>query len=472
MAFQKGKLFRFTRMNTLIKFLTGFIKKIFEPISKIINGIESDYDEQSVLKKTFIGFFKLRYVLLFSVLLLILCAGYFFASHNNSEAYAVMSLNYEESAKGLNPNSTRFNVYEIKSPEVVEKMLYYCGIDKDTVDIDKIIDSITINPTNSKAFKIDDYYIATSYGIRIKNTVGTKEVNTKDLLTFLCKAYTDIFYERYADNRSILSFDVNEFDGLEFLTAADLMQLKAQQQSKYLNNRVKQSKTFTERASEETFKSLSERLEDFQNYDIERYRSYVLQSGIAHDKVHFIGVLDYVNFTDSIKYDKDMAGYDVRYDGVSMYNDTTTSVVMIPTIDSEKGNYYMSKTKTGMDYMANQADNFLESAQETAKKIETNKDIIAKMQEGRNSKSDVDKANKMIADMQVKFSDLGKQIELIDKAYIKYKTKDYVTFQIKGMSLRQRLRIDLLLELAIIFILVAFATIWIKFRYFGGGVKR
>ena len=289
---------------------------------------------------------------------------------------------------------------------------------------------------------------------------------------FLCKAYTDIFYERYADNRSVLNFDVKEFDGLEFLTAADLMQLKVQQQSKYLNSRVKQSKTFTDGDSEETFKSLSEKLEDFQNYDIERYRSYVLQSGIAHDKTHFVGVIDFVNFTDAIKYNKDMAAYNARYEGVSMYNDTMTSVVMIPTIDREKSNYYMSKTKTGMDYMANQADDFLESAQETAKKIETNSDIVAKMQAGKNQKSDVDKANKMINDMQVKFSELGRQIELIDKAYIKYKTKDYVTFQIKGMSLRQRLRVDLLLELAVIFILGAFAAIWIKFRYLGGGVKR
>ena len=472
MAFQKGKLFRFTRINKLTNLLTGFIKKIFRPISKIMNGIESDYDEQSAFKKTLIGFFKLRYAVLFSVLLIILCAGYFFASHNDSESYAVMSLNYEESAKGLNPNSTRFNIYEMKSPEVVEKMLYYCGIDKDAVDIDKIIDSITINPTNSKGFKVDDYYIATSYGVRIKNTVGIKEVRTRDLLTFLCKAYTDIFYERYADNRSVLNFDVKEFDGLEFLTAADLMRLKAQQQSKYLNNRVKQSKTFTDGASEDTFKSLSERLEDFQNYDIERYRSYVLQSGIAHDKMHFIGVLDYVNFTNSIKYDKDMAAYDVRYDGVSMYNDAMTSVVMIPTIDREKSNYYMSKTKTGMDYMASQADKFLESAQDTAKKIEINSDIISKIQAGNNKKSDVDKAYKMMNDMQVKFIDLGKQIELIDKAYIKYKTKDYVTFQIKGMSLRQRLRVDLLIELAIILVLAVFVAIWIKFRYFGGGVKR
>ena len=139
MAFHKGKLFRFTRINKLIKFLTDLFKKIFRPISKIVSDTESDYEEQSILKRTFIVFFKFRYLLLFSTLLLILCAGYFFASHNNSESYAVMSLNYEESAKGLNPNSTRFNIYEMKSPEVVEKMLFYCGIDKDDVDLDNLI---------------------------------------------------------------------------------------------------------------------------------------------------------------------------------------------------------------------------------------------------------------------------------------------------------------------------------------------
>ena len=129
MGSSSGKIFRFTRTKKLIKIFTDFIKKIFSPVSKTINDIAVDYDEQATWKKTFIAFFKLRYVFLFSMILVIVCAGYFFALHNDSESSAVMSLNYEESAKGLNPNSTRFNIYELKSPEVVKKMLYYCGIE-------------------------------------------------------------------------------------------------------------------------------------------------------------------------------------------------------------------------------------------------------------------------------------------------------------------------------------------------------
>lgn len=475
MDFQIGEKFRFTRLNKLIDFLTQLIKKLFSPITKLLNDIDNNYSDQSAIKKTLIGLFQLRIVICIAVIAIAVCSACFFAARNDGESSAVMSLNYEESAKGLNPNSTRFNVYELKSPDVVEKMLYYCGVNADDVDMDKLIDSITIKPTNSKGFSPDEYYIATSYRITMKKVDDIKDVSTHDLLVYLCKAYTDVFYDRYAENRSVLDFDVEEFDDLEFLLVADLLKLKAEQQSKYLNTRVKQSKTFTDGSSDATFKSLSEEVEDFKNYDIEGYRSFVLQTGIAHDKAHFQRVLDYVNLIEGIKFNKDMASYDVRYDGIEIFNEAMISIVMIPTVDREKNNYYMSKTKTAMDYMAKQADDHLATAQETAKKILTNEDIMVKMQAGQNEPSDAEKANKMIKDMQVKFNKLGRQIESIDKAYIKYKTKDYVTFQISGSSLMQKIRPDMLFTIIVVFMAGCFVAMWIRFRYFSevsGGVKR
>ena len=237
---------------------------------------------------------------------------------------------------------------------------------------------------------------------------------------------------------------------------------------------VKQSKTFTDGTSDETFKSLSEKVDDFKNYDLEGYRSFVLQTGIAHDKAHFQRVLDYVNLVEGIKYNKDIAAYGVRYDGIEIFNEAMISIVMIPTVDREKNNYYMSKTKTAMDYMANQADNYLETAQETAKKILTNEDIIAKMQEGENRESDVKKAYNMIKDMQIKFNKLGRQIESIDKAYIKYKTKDYITFQISGSSFMQKIKPNRLFLIVVMFLACCFGATWVRFRYFSEvrGIKR
>ena len=124
--------------------------------------------------------------------------------------------------------------------------------------------------------------------------------------------------------------------------------------------------------------------------------------------------------------------------------------------------------------MANQADNYLETAQETAKKILTNEDIIAKMQEGENRESDVKKAYNMIKDMQIKFNKLGRQIESIDKAYIKYKTKDYITFQISGSSFMQKIKPNRLFLIVVMFLACCFGATWVRFRYFSEvrGIKR
>lgn len=469
MEFKIGRSFRFTRVNKLLAFLTKLIKKIFSPITRSLDEIDNNYNEQSAIKKTLVTMFILRVPICVSVLLIMVCAAFVFASLNKYESSAQMSFNYEESAKGLNPNATRLNIYEIKSQDVVEKMLYYCGIDAADVDMDKLIDSITVRPASSKGFKAEDYYIATSYKISVKKPAEIKSVSSQDLLKFLCKSYTDVFYNRYAENRSVLDFDADDFEDMEFLLIADLLDVKAQQQSKYLNMRVKQSKTFTDDSSDATFKSLAEQVDDFRAYDIEEYRSYVLQTGIAHNKVHYLRVLDYVNLVNGVKYDKDMAAYNVIYDGIALYNEAMISIVMIPTIDRETSNYYMSKTKTGMDYMASEGDKHLAAAQGTAKKIQTNSDIIYKMLQGKNTDENISKAYKMIKNMQTKFSEMSRQIEMVDKAYIKYKTKDYITFKISGASFMQKIRPDILLMLAFVFIGGVFALAWIRFRYFSGG---
>ena len=46
-----------------------------------------------------------------------------------------------------------------------------------------------------------------------------------------------------------------------------------------------------------------------------------------------------------------MAYYDANKNGISVYEKSMTSVVMIPTTD-EMEEYYMSRTKTAMDNMA------------------------------------------------------------------------------------------------------------------------
>lgn len=456
-----------------IRFFQKLTKKIMSPITKVIDGVETDYSERSRGRRALISVFKLKKQIIILIVLAVVMAGVFFAWRSSRVATAEMSLNYEESAYGLNPNATRLNIYEISSPEVVEKMLYYCGIDIETVDIDEIIDCISVKPINAKDFSEKDLFISTTYRIKMKMPESVKGVSVQTMVDFLCKAYKDNLYSNYTENRSILEFDIEELNDKEYMVIADLLDLKAQQIVKYLTNRVKQSKTFTEKESEETFKSLMQKAEDLQDYVISKYRAFVMESGCSFDKIRYIRSLQYTNRIKTLTYDKNIAAYDVNNDGIKMYNEMIINVVMIPSIDRAKNTYYMSRTKTGMDYMAKSADNHLNTAEETGKEVIYNEEVIAKMASGTNSKVDIPKADNMIEEIHRKLADLSKQVETVDKAYVKYKTKDYLTFKPAVTSIIQMLQPVKLLVLAVALLCAIYALIWLRSMYLNkGGSKK
>ncbi|MBR3737199.1 MAG: hypothetical protein IKN26_00530 [Eubacterium sp.] len=461
----------FSRLRNHKSIIAKLKKKLFAPITNVLDGIDIDYSDRSRTRKALIAMLKLKTPICIFLAIAVAASGCFFVLKSSSSASTDMSLNYEEAAYGLNPNSTRFYVYEIKSPEVVEGMLNYCGIDPESVDMNNLIDCISVSPTNSKAFSEESLFISTTYRITMKKPSDIKGVPIRTLLNFLCKSYKDNLYAKYTENRSILSFDIEKFNDQEYMVIADLFDLKAQQIEKYLNTRVKQNKTFTEKESDETFKSLVQKVDDIRNYDIAKYRSFVKEAGCSHDKARYIRSLGYVNRIDGIDYSKDMAAYTVYNQGIKLYNEAMANIVMIPSIDQEKNTYYMSRTKTGMDYMAKQADDYLLTAQETDKKIKLNEQIIKKMSKGKNHSSDIQKANRMIEDIHKKFAEISKQTEIVDKAYVKYKTKDYLTFKSTSASLMQRLNVTKLFVIALVLLAAIYAAIWLKFRHFAAEVE-
>ena len=467
-----GKIKPKGRIGKAIGKIRKALEKCFAPLNRVFDSVAADFSDRSFVRQTLIAIFKLKAPICILLALVIALSGCYFMLESSNVASTEMSLNYEESAYGLNPNSTRFNVYNIAGQEVVSNMLSYCGIDPEKVDLNEISNCISVSPTNKKSFNEETLFITTTYRITLKNPPEIKGISTKQMLTFLCKAYKDYLYSNYTENRSILSFDIDMFNDEEFLEIADLLDLKAQQIEKYLNTRVKQSKTFTEKESDESFKSLSQKVDDLRNYDIAKYRAFVIESGCSHDKARYLRSLEYINRMKQIDYNKDISAYNVHNQGIKMYDEAMISVVMIPSIDESKNTYYMSKTKTGMDYMAQKADDYLKTAQETAKEIEINSDIMSKMKAGENRAEDIQKAENMIKNIREKFSVLSNQIETVDKAYIKHKTKDYLTFKTSNPSLFQKLNVTKIAVIAVVMAAGIYVLIWLRFRYFSGGNKK
>ena len=75
------------------------------------------------LRETFAIFWKRRFFVFISFLLVCFALNGYHYIQSHYTSSTVVSLDYEEAAKGLTPSQTRFNIFEIESSEVMERLI-------------------------------------------------------------------------------------------------------------------------------------------------------------------------------------------------------------------------------------------------------------------------------------------------------------------------------------------------------------
>ncbi len=401
---------------------------------------------------------KGQIILLTLAAFLLLCG--FFAFNSRNSISTTMSLNYGEASNGLNPNSTRFNMYELASNEVMERAISYMGV-PDLVTPEEMSSHISIATTNSKAINTtnSEYFISTSFNVNYTKNRQVKDMSTADMMHMICKAYNDYFHESYGDKRTALLYnDINASD-MEYVEISDDMARQADRMEEYVHKRVKENGTFKSEETGETFQSLEKMFQNLADYDISKYRAFVLESGLARDKDKFIDTLYYKNSVLDMQYQKSMADYSVRQNTISMYDESMIGTVMIPAVN-ERDDYYMSRTNIGIDYLAREAEDHLINAKDTLKEIEINTDIIQKLEAGNPTVEDFNTADQMIEDIRREFNKLSQIAMTTDREYIKYKTKDYITFQTRERSLAEKVSIKKTAALTVVIFLIICVVFW------------
>ena len=413
------------------------------------------------LRQAFETFWKHKvFTLLF---LLAVCLGFcgFYYVRSLRAASTTVSLDYEEASQGLTPSQTRFNIYEIESAEVLDRLIAYAGL-QGAITADDIRPCVSVNATHDKNISGQVNFISTSYTIRFTDSLGIPGRSAETMLSLLCKAYREFFVEHYGINHSILSFPTENLKfNDEYLMAVDLLELKCNQLSKYVQLRKRENKNYQDPDTGITFSALEQRLNNFYDYDLARLRSYIIENGIATDKPSLNAMLDYKIRMDQLVYDKLMAAYDEDNKGIQMYDAAMSAVVMIPTQD-RTSQYYMSRTKTGMDSMALHADGQLLGATEKMEAIEYNTYLIGKMGAVSPTAAQRDKADAMIRQSEAALEKLAGDIRMVDNSFTSYKARNYLSFH--SADLRILDRIDpagSVLSTALIFVL-AFTAVFLR----------
>ena len=404
---------------------------------------------------------KRKFLVLASFLIIFLSLCGFHYYKNLHTASTILSLDYEEASKGLTPSQTRFNIFEIQSGEVMERLIEHAGLEG-KITPDELSECISVKATHGKNISGSVNYISTSFVVRFTDNGAIAGKTAEEMLSLLCTAYREYFVEHYGYNHSILSFDINDLKfNQEYLMTVDLLELKCGQLEKYVQLRRRESKNFQDPDTGLTFSALEQRVKNLYDYDLARLRSYVIENGIADDREGLNGILNYKIRMDRLVYDKMMAAYDEDNKGIQLYDAAMSAIVMIPTQDQTM-KYYMSRTKTGMDNMAVHADAQLAGATERLEQIAYNTYLTGKLETNVSDRVKTEKADAMIREMEASLEKLAEDIQAVDSVYTNTKARNYLGFSNAEMGFKDRIGLVPSLLFTVLILAAAFTCVFLR----------
>ena len=338
----------------------------------------------------------------------------------------LMVLSYEEAARGQNPNATRFNESNILSDEILERVVQRSGLE---ITVEQLSKCLSIS-TSLDAEKLDvtqesDMKISTEYRVRCSRRVALYGTNPKTVLNLLSNVYWENFVMNYAENDSILDLSFEKLEGMEYLDAKDYLEMQANKLRNYLPGYSSESSSFRAAGNEETFSSLSQKITNFIDIELERYEAFVLENGLADNQATYQSRMQYANHQLDVSRRKEMASHDVRIEAINRYNAYMTRFVLIPTYDTDK-EFYMSKTKVGVDYFADEAKEYLESATELVEKIEHNAYASQQISSSSVAPSAYRQADQRIEALKAELLNLAAQSRALCSTYVREKRDGYI----------------------------------------------
>ena len=361
---------------------------------------------------------------------------------SRSQASVDIYFNYSEASQGLSPNKTRFNSYELVSDDILQNAIERVGL-QGTITSSQLAGCLYLKPVDTGNVGGSSEYITTTYYMSLNaSTLDLKNRKAMDLLRGICASYRAFFLENYCDNQEIPKEKLEVTSECEPYLRLNEIQLRAQQLSRYLNARLDENKSFIDTdngdRSSNNFTTMGKRVNNLINYDIPNAMAFVIEGGVARDPLILTRILEYKNKIDDITARKNMAYYDANKNGISIYEKSMTAVVMIPTTD-ELQEYYMSRTKTAMDKMARTADDSLGASMDYQSEIISTGYIIQKINESADNWDRLSAAQGMVNKLEEELNSISEDLFVLDKAYIKYKSQNYITFTYNDASFAQRI---------------------------------
>lgn len=337
----------------------------------------------------------------------------------------LMVFSYEEAARGQNPNVTRFNESDILSDHILEQVIQRGGL---KLSAEKLAECLTLS-TPLDAEKLDvtqasSLKISTEYRVHCSEKAALYQTTPKQVLTLLADVYWENFVRNYAENDSVLDLSFQELEGMEYLDVKDFLEMQANKLRNYLPGYSSESSSFRAESGE-TFASLSRKIDNFIDIELERYEAFTLENGLSRDKTTFQSRMQFANRLLETDRKKNLASHDVRIEAINLYDAFMTSFVLIPTYDVDD-EFYMSRTKVGVDYFADEAKEQLAAATKLGEEMEHNAYASGRVSSGGSQAGLREQADQSIRELTEELNRLSAQCRELCGSYVQEKRDGYV----------------------------------------------
>lgn len=382
-----------------------------------------------VLRKYFIR------ILAFSIVFIIaFCTISYFRSFQS--ASAILAFKFPNASDGLYPNGTFLNAYNIFTDEVLSKGIRNAGLDG-YVHLSNISNEITIRPRSSASLITTQFIV--SYEAGKDDILGP--VNAEGLLHSILYSYIGHFHEIYSNDQISLNWDLIDAGDMEYIDIIEYYNMYLNQLQKYLRSQQESNKDFVS-GDGTSFQDLINIIEQFRLTYLEGISAIITERGVTVDRDTYIERLNYRTGKYQNTYDYNRKMNQLYKQILQDYEARLTSVVFIPSLDSSR-KFYMSKTKIGVDILANNATKYEEAAAEVQRLIDQSNQYIAMITDDENT-SLAESNNARVVDMMTQLrnylNETINKIQLVEKEYSQYKNHSYVTITPIVPSLSQRIQ--------------------------------
>lgn len=320
---------------------------------------------------------------------------------------AKISLNYQTASEGQNPNGTRFDPYEIVSEEVLNTASKTLGYKIDSTHI-----WISLPESGSGSSISTDYYLYCDSS------------NGVEVLKAVLDAWSDKFNSTHTVSQSSLKYD-EPSDNTDYIFLENWLENESNDLLSYARTRLKDNNKWTN-DNNEGFQSIYDEIENFINNDVTKYKTYIIDNGITKDVdtlKRTIAYKDKLLLNKKSNYDEQ---YTNRLKAINLYDPTLFPTISVPSISS--GTYYITTTKTGLDYIYDAASVASANATDIQTTLNDDAQLLANMSESSTDET----AEKMYRVLVKRLNKLSNKLKTIDDEYISEQEEPYFTLLVDG----------------------------------------